>query len=114
MGGIDEAALDRLSLVVEMTKHIRVRSSGGSRGGGGGDSDGGGSPGGDEEEARELRRFTPSFLWLLRDFYLRLEDEHGRKVWGWRAWAPRPGGSWASSSCGMWETTRALCAPAAS
>ena len=26
MGGIDEAALDRLSLVTEMTKHIRVRS----------------------------------------------------------------------------------------
>lgn len=30
MGGIDEAALDRLSLVTEMTKHIRVRSEGGS------------------------------------------------------------------------------------
>lgn len=29
MGGIDEAALDRLSLVTEMTKHIRVRASGG-------------------------------------------------------------------------------------
>ncbi|KAI3750549.1 hypothetical protein L2E82_21194 [Cichorium intybus] len=28
MGGIDEAALDRLSLVTEMTKHIRVRASG--------------------------------------------------------------------------------------
>lgn len=26
MGGIDEAALDRLSLVTEMTKHIRVRA----------------------------------------------------------------------------------------
>jgi hypothetical protein len=29
MGGIDEAALDRLSLVTEMTKHIRVRASAG-------------------------------------------------------------------------------------
>jgi hypothetical protein len=29
MGGIDEAALDRLSLVTEMTKHIRVRASSG-------------------------------------------------------------------------------------
>jgi hypothetical protein len=27
MGGIDEAALDRLSLVTEMTKHIRVRAA---------------------------------------------------------------------------------------
>ena len=26
MGGIDEAALDKLSLVTEMTKRIRVRS----------------------------------------------------------------------------------------
>lgn len=26
MGGIDEAALDRLSLVTEMTRHIKVRS----------------------------------------------------------------------------------------
>ena len=31
MGGIDEAALDRLSLVTEMTKHIRVRSDEGRR-----------------------------------------------------------------------------------
>lgn len=30
MGGIDEAALDRLSLVTEMTKHIRLRSSEGA------------------------------------------------------------------------------------
>ena len=26
MGGIDEAAIDRLSLVTEMTKHVRVRA----------------------------------------------------------------------------------------
>lgn len=26
MGGIDESALDRLSLVTEMTKHIRVKA----------------------------------------------------------------------------------------
>ena len=31
MGGIDEAALDRLSLVTEVTKHVRVRA--GSAGG---------------------------------------------------------------------------------
>ena len=30
MGGIDESALDRLSLVTEMTKHIRVRSGEGA------------------------------------------------------------------------------------
>ncbi|BDA47092.1 Guanylate-binding protein 1 [Coccomyxa sp. Obi] len=62
MGGIDEAALDRLSLVTEMTKHIRVRA---------------GSAAGENEA--ELSNFTPSFLWLLRDFYLTLEEE-GRTI----------------------------------
>ena len=45
MGGIDEAALDRLSLVTEMTKHIRVRAAGG----------------GDDDS--ELAAFTPAFHW---------------------------------------------------
>jgi hypothetical protein len=30
MGGIDEAALERLQLIVEMTKHIQVRASKGT------------------------------------------------------------------------------------
>ncbi|KAG9133786.1 hypothetical protein Leryth_018381 [Lithospermum erythrorhizon] len=49
-GGIDETALDRLSLVTEMTKHIRVRASGG------------------KTTASELGQFSPIFVWLLRDF----------------------------------------------
>jgi hypothetical protein len=48
MGGIDEAALDRLSLVTQMTKHIRVRASGG------------------KNSASELGQFSPIFVWLLR------------------------------------------------
>ena len=48
MGGIDEAALDRLSLVTQMTKHIRVRASGG------------------RTSASELGQFSPIFVWLLR------------------------------------------------
>lgn len=48
MGGIDEAALDRLSLVTEMTKHIRVRASGG------------------KSSAAEIGQFSPVFIWLLR------------------------------------------------
>lgn len=31
-------------------------------------------------EDERLADFTPSFLWLLRDFYLKLEEEEGRKV----------------------------------
>lgn len=48
MGGIDEAALDRLSLVTEMTKHIRVRAT-------------------DRMSmVSELGQFSPMFVWLLR------------------------------------------------
>ncbi|KAL9243637.1 hypothetical protein vseg_017497 [Gypsophila vaccaria] len=61
MGGIDEAALDRLSLVTEMTKHIRVRASGG------------------KTTATELAQFSPIFVWLLRDFYLDLTEDN-RKI----------------------------------
>ncbi|KAJ6832710.1 guanylate-binding protein 3 [Iris pallida] len=60
MGGIDEAALDRLSLVTEMTKHIRVRASGG------------------KTTASELAQFSPVFVWLLRDFYLDLVEDNRR------------------------------------
>lgn len=58
LGPIDEAALDRLSLVTEMTKNIRVRASSGAA-----------------EDASELAAFTPAFIWLLRDFYLKLEED---------------------------------------
>ncbi|AQK88493.1 Guanylate-binding family protein [Zea mays] len=61
MGGIDESALDRLSLVTEMTKHIRVRASGG------------------RSTASELGQFSPVFVWLLRDFYLDLAEDN-RKI----------------------------------
>ncbi|XP_057749590.1 uncharacterized protein LOC130968376 [Arachis stenosperma] len=61
MGGIDEAALDRLSLVTQMTKHIRVRASGG------------------KASVSELGQFSPIFVWLLRDFYLDLTEDN-RKI----------------------------------
>ncbi|KAH7441901.1 hypothetical protein KP509_03G061100 [Ceratopteris richardii] len=60
MGGIDEAALDQLSLVTELTKHIRLRAS--------------------EHRSTyaELGQHSPVFLWLLRDFYLDLSEEGER------------------------------------
>jgi hypothetical protein len=51
MNGIDEAALDNLSLVTKMTKHIRVRASQGAT------------------SADELGQFAPLFVWLLRVQY---------------------------------------------
>lgn len=61
MGGIDESAIDRLSLVTQMTKHIRVRASGG------------------KTTPSELGQFSPIFVWLLRDFYLDLVEDN-RKI----------------------------------
>ncbi|KAK9092728.1 hypothetical protein Syun_027639 [Stephania yunnanensis] len=60
IGGIDEAAIDRLSLVTEMTKHIRIRASGG------------------RSTSSELGQFSPIFVWLLRDFYLDLVEDNRR------------------------------------
>ncbi|KAK7362781.1 hypothetical protein VNO77_04903 [Canavalia gladiata] len=58
MGSIDEAALDRLSLVTQMTKHIRVRASGG------------------KSSPSEIGQFSPIFVWLLRDHYLDLTEDN--------------------------------------
>ncbi|CAN8267356.1 unnamed protein product [Cochlearia groenlandica] len=58
MGGIDEASLDRLSLVTQMTKHIRVKASGGT------------------SSRSEIGQFSPIFVWLLRDFYLDLVEDN--------------------------------------
>ncbi|KAL1809059.1 hypothetical protein ACET3Z_026049 [Daucus carota] len=60
IGGIDEASLDRLSLVTEMSKRIRVRASG------------------EKSTASEIGQFSPIFVWLLRDFYLDLVEDNRR------------------------------------
>jgi len=66
MGGIDEVALDRLSLVTEMTKHIHARSTSSQ-------------PSDSSSARRELGKLSPFLLWLLRDFYLEL-NEDGRSI----------------------------------
>ncbi|KAL7752867.1 hypothetical protein RI367_001870 [Sorochytrium milnesiophthora] len=60
MGSIDEGALDRLSLVAELSKNVRLQSS----------SDAAST---DADDPHALSRFFPQFLWLVRDFSLRLE-----------------------------------------
>ena len=52
VGSIDENALNALSLVVELTKHIKTKS----------DKDSGGEP----ETGAEFANFFPSFLWVIR------------------------------------------------
>ena len=66
MGSIDENALNALSLVVELTKHIKTKS----------EKDAGGEP----ETGAEFANFFPSFLWVIRDFTLQLVDENGNRI----------------------------------
>jgi hypothetical protein len=88
MGVIDEAAIDRLFLVSELTKHVCVHSM----------PNGGGADGSHTDEAeQELASYFPPFLWLLRDFVVELIDDTGTEIsaseYLERALHPRTGSS---------------------
>ena len=34
----------------------------------------------DAEDPEEIAKFFPSFLWVVRDFTLRLQDQYGNKM----------------------------------
>ncbi|CAE7407017.1 GBP1 [Symbiodinium pilosum] len=59
MGAIDEQAIDDLHLVLHLAKHIHVKSRRRN----------------EEEKSVDLAQYFPLFLWVLRDFHLRLADE---------------------------------------
>eukprot|EP01051_Picozoa_sp_SAG22_P017815 SAG22_NODE_2839_length_2165_cov_1.673282_2_plen_364_part_01 len=95
MGVIDEAAIDRLFLVGELTKNIStsVVEANAAAAGGGGAEEGEGGEGGDDGEGKsggdqaseqvsegELAQFFPPFMWILRDFSLKLKDNDGRDI----------------------------------
>ena len=60
VGTIDETALNSLSLVINLSKKIRMKAANNSEE--------------SAEEVDELTQMFPSFLWVLRDFSLKLED----------------------------------------
>jgi hypothetical protein len=62
MNVIDSNAIDKLSLVIDLTNHIRF--SGQNEG---------------ENNMKEISAILPSFLWLVRDFSLQLKDKAGKK-----------------------------------
>lgn len=62
VGSIDENALNNISLVLNLTKNLQVRST---------DS---------ESDVEELANYFPSFLWVLRDFSLQLIDSTGNAI----------------------------------
>lgn len=61
-GTIDGSAIQRLSLVVNLTKyiHVKARQS-------------------EEDDGREYSQFFPHFLWVVRDFSVKLE-QNGKRI----------------------------------
>jgi hypothetical protein len=35
---------------------------------------------GSSSDPNQLNRFMPKFMWLLRDFMLKIEDDRGRRI----------------------------------
>jgi hypothetical protein len=64
-GSIDENAIQNLSLVVNLTKHIQLKA-------GGQDEDG--------DDPDEISMYFPSFYWVVRDFSLQLQDNNGNPI----------------------------------
>ena len=83
MGVIDEAAIDRLFLITEISK--RLCAATGPAGAPGATTAADAAATAEEEEAgassrKELSRFFPPLLWLLRDFVLELRDDKGASL----------------------------------
>jgi hypothetical protein len=65
VGSIDENALQNLSLVINLTKHIQIKSSGIH---------------GEDTDPEEYAKYFPSFMWVVRDFTLQLIDSEGESI----------------------------------
>lgn len=63
-GSIDENAIQNLSLVINLTKHIHLNSNKES----------------EEVDPDEYGKFFPSFVWIIRDFTLKLVDLNGNQI----------------------------------
>ena len=61
-GAIDETAINSLSFVLNLSKIIKIKSLS------------------HDDNEEELSEYFPFFLWLLRDFSLKLEDKDGNNI----------------------------------
>ncbi|KAL0477554.1 guanylate-binding protein [Acrasis kona] len=61
LGSIDDNAITRLGVVTELSKHIRTKGK-------------------IDEANSDLSNFFPSFMWLLRDFSLKLVDQQDNHI----------------------------------
>ena len=64
VGNIDENALQNLSLVINLTKHIHLKSTGVT----------------EDIDPEEYSQYFPSFMWVVRDFSLQLVDMEGEVI----------------------------------
>lgn len=64
VGSIDENALQQLSLVINLTKHIQIKSGGVK----------------EETDPEEYAQYFPSFMWVVRDFTLQLLDQEQEPI----------------------------------
>ena len=60
VGSIDEKAIENLSLVINLAEMLHRDNN--------------------QYDSQELINSFPSFMWLVRDFSLRLEDEKGEPI----------------------------------
>lgn len=62
LGPIDEGALNNISLIINLSKSMRIQSK---------DAD---------MNEEEFASYFPSLVWVLRDFMLRMEDREGNPI----------------------------------
>ena len=67
-GTIDEVALNNLSLILNLSKSLKIRNNSNSL-----NTD-------DMNDEEEMAKYFPSLLWILRDFALKLEDNEGNVI----------------------------------
>ncbi|KAJ0402516.1 hypothetical protein ATCC90586_002686 [Pythium insidiosum] len=69
-GSVDEKAINGLSFIANLAKHIKVSA----------DPTSGASAPPSDEDVMQFHQFFPSFLWVVRDFTLELVDEDGDPI----------------------------------
>ena len=67
MGSIDENAVQNLSLVVNLTKNIQIKSNQKMNST-------------DDVDSEDYAQYFPSFFWVVRDFTLQLVDQKGESI----------------------------------
>jgi len=85
LGSIDENAIQSLSFVINLSKHIQLKANNKNDGGSnksilGAFDRKNSSDINSDVDHEEFANLFPSFLWVLRDFSLQLVDENGETI----------------------------------